>query len=686
MENILLVEDEAILAVSESAILRGFGYQVQTLPCGEAAIKAIHEGKTPIDLILMDIDLGRGMDGTEAAKLILKERNLPIVFLTSHSERECVEKVKGITRYGYVIKNSGDFVLQSSIEMAFELFEAHEKMRMSETRLSALLKTIPDLVWLKDAHGVYLACNHAFETFFGAKEAEILGKTDYDFLDEGEADFFREKDLKALALGRPNRNEEWITYASDGHRAFLETIKTPMIDASGKLVGVLGIGRDITERAKMEEALKESERSVRRKLDAIIEPEGDLGELSVPDIVDIATLDSLMESFSALTGMTVAILDTKGKILIAKGWQDICTKFHRVWPASAAACTESDLFLSSRLKPGEYVDYRCRNNLWDIVTPLYIESRHIGNIFAGQYFYDDDVVDKAYFAAQAIKYGFDEEAYLEALGRVPRYSRAEIGSLMAFLVGLTEFVSRLGYSNLSLARTITSRKRVEELLSRSVDEKERLLKELQHRVKNSLEIVSSLLRINMADLRDEYSIGVFQEAVDRIRSVAMIYEKLSESTTVGRVQLGAYLSDLVDLLCATYATNADSVAFASDLGDREFDLKRAVPLGLILNELFTNAVKYGRPKDAALAIRVDLRAKGSFIELGVTDSGPGLPPGLDLANTKSFGLRISRLLVADLEGELGFAKSEDGHQALVRFPEESPRNAASGGKMGASAL
>jgi two-component system sensor histidine kinase/response regulator len=129
------------------------------------------------------------------------------------------------------------------------------ELETEHAQLRTLVHAIPDLIWLKNADGVYLTCNPAFEDFFGASEAEIVGKTDYDFVDQQLADFFRENDRIAMAAGKPTRNEEWITYASDGRRGLLETTKMPMLTADGKLIGVLGIGHDITQQKAYEQEL-----------------------------------------------------------------------------------------------------------------------------------------------------------------------------------------------------------------------------------------------------------------------------------------------------------------------------------------------------------------------------------------------------------------------------------------------
>ncbi|MBE9397766.1 EAL domain-containing protein [Pontibacterium sp. N1Y112] len=119
-----------------------------------------------------------------------------------------------------------------------------------------LVETIPDLVWLKATDGTYIACNSKFERFFGAKEADIVGKTDYDFVDKDLADLFRENDLLAINMRGPHSNEEVVTYADDGHQETLETIKTPLYDPKGNVIGILGVSRDITERKQQEERIR----------------------------------------------------------------------------------------------------------------------------------------------------------------------------------------------------------------------------------------------------------------------------------------------------------------------------------------------------------------------------------------------------------------------------------------------
>ena len=130
--------------------------------------------------------------------------------------------------------------------------------------LKTLVQTLPDLVWLKDMNGVYLACNPVFEQFFGAKEKQIVGKTDYDFVSPELADFFRENDGKAIESGQPCVNEEWVRFATGGQHVLLETTKMRMLSTNGEVIGVLGVSHDITERRRTDVELEQHRKHLKK--------------------------------------------------------------------------------------------------------------------------------------------------------------------------------------------------------------------------------------------------------------------------------------------------------------------------------------------------------------------------------------------------------------------------------------
>lgn len=147
---------------------------------------------------------------------------------------------------------------------------AEDALRRSEAHLRTLIDTLPDLVWLKDPEGVYLSCNRRFESFFGAAVKDILGKTDFDFTDAEQADSFRQRDAAAIAAAAPTVNEEEIVFAADGHREVLETIKMPVHDSDGRLIGILGVGRDITERKQAEVAARVHAEQLQRTVEGAV--------------------------------------------------------------------------------------------------------------------------------------------------------------------------------------------------------------------------------------------------------------------------------------------------------------------------------------------------------------------------------------------------------------------------------
>lgn len=191
--------------------------------------------------------------------------------------------------------------------------------------LKSLLNTIPDLIWLKDPEGRYLACNPRFASLYGHPEQDIIGRTDLDFVDAELAGFFRTNDLAAIEAGQPTTNEEWLTFA-DSHRELCETTKTPMFDADGHLIGVLGIAHDITERKAVEERLGLAASVFTHAREAIVitDPEGNI--------------TSVNQAFCDITGYQAEEVIGKNPRLLSSGqqtasfyaamWRDLTAQGH----------------------------------------------------------------------------------------------------------------------------------------------------------------------------------------------------------------------------------------------------------------------------------------------------------------------------------------------------------------------
>ena len=270
-KTILVVEDEVIIAIATSETIKSFGFGAIIVNTGEKAVEAAFSNEN-ISLIIMDIDLGGGIDGSEAARRILEKRSIPILFYTSHTEQEYIDRVKKIARYGYVIKSSGDFVLRSSIEMAFEMFEAHENLKLkmnelqqSEERYKTIIAVSNTGAWEYHFDTDYLWCSPEYFSMLG------YDRTDFDlsvksgieavWIDllhpedkQRSVDHFMhylKKDSSAMYesyFRMKCKNGSWRWICSRG-----QTLR----DQNGVLTGrILGTHTDITDRKQIEYDLR----------------------------------------------------------------------------------------------------------------------------------------------------------------------------------------------------------------------------------------------------------------------------------------------------------------------------------------------------------------------------------------------------------------------------------------------
>lgn len=183
------------------------------------------------------------------------------------------------------------------------------------------------------------------------------------------------------------------------------------------------------------------------------------------EIVDVPALQAMMESLWRASGIPTGIVETDGKVLVATGWQTICTVFHRRHPVTAARCAESDASIAAHLRDGSlpecgYVEYRCKNGMVDIALPIVVDGHHLATLFLGQFFYEPP--DETFFRRQAKEHGFDTDAYLEALREVPVFSVDKVRNILAFNARLVDMVSGMGVEKLRQLEGFEALRRSEE--------------------------------------------------------------------------------------------------------------------------------------------------------------------------------------------------------------------------------
>lgn len=218
-------------------------------------------------------------------------------------------------------------------------------------------------------------------------------------------------------------------------------------------------------------------------------------------------------------------------------------------------------------------------------------------------------------------------------------------------------------------RDITDRKRAEKQIKASLREKEVLLKEIHHRVKNNLQVISSLLKLQSQYAQDKRDVEIFRESQNRIKSMALIHEKLYQSKDLASINFHEYVSHLLNGLFRSYGVNTEKITLKTDIEDVLLGVDIAIPCGLIINELVSNSLKYAFPEDKEGEIKITLRTLDeSAMELTVADNGIGMPADTNFGSSESLGLKLVTILTNQIDGELEMDRSE-GTKIQIRFKE-----------------
>ena len=472
----------------------------------------------------------------------------------------------------------------SEVTLEGEVVRALAQVAADKERLRVTLASIGDAVVATDESARVTLLNGVAEKLTGWRAEEAIGRPIEEVFrivhEETRAPVASpvERALReGIVVGLANHT---CLVARDGREWPIADSAAPIRDAHGRTAGVVLVFRDQTKDREAERALRESERRVRAKLEAILSPDGDVSDLELGDVLDTDALRAMMQEFNALSRIPMAIIDLRGKVLVGVGWQDVCTKFHRVNPETCKHCIESDTTLSAGVPLGEIRRYRCRNQMWDVATPIFVGGHHAGNVFMGQFFFEDEPIDYEVFRAQAARYGFDERAYLAALDAVPRLSRQEVAAGMQFFLRFALMLSESSYRNLKLARNGAER----ETLMGSLRESKERLEDADRRKNEFLAVLSHELRNPLAPIRnslyllDRVDAGSDQAARARsvigrqIRHLTRLVDDLLDVTRIshGKISLVRARVDLRELVRRTCDDNR--AAFESSAVEMHLDL------------------------------------------------------------------------------------------------------------------
>lgn len=242
--------------------------------------------------------------------------------------------------------------------------------------------------------------------------------------------------------------------------------------------------------------------------------------------------------------------------------------------------------------------------------------------------------------------------------------------------GATDYVFKNNLSKLvpAIRRALTERNELDELiesrnqLQKALEEKEMLLKEIHHRVKNNLMIISNLLELQSYYIKDKAEIDVFVDSRTRADSMALIHERLYKSTDLKKIDIREYISDLVSDLFDIYAMGSDKVKINIDVDEIMLDINTAMPLGLIINELLNNSLKHAFPDNISGTITIIFNKSDDQFKLIIKDDGIGFPQDLDYEKAESLGLELINSLTRQIDGKLEL-NSTNGTEFKISFKE-----------------
>jgi PAS domain S-box-containing protein len=573
----------------------------------------------------------------------------------------------------------------------------------SEKKYRNLVETSQELIWSIDAEGLFTFVNSAAKRIYGYEPSEMIGHRFTDFLIPEQKT--RQIEIFEQLLARTSNQStahnspyETVHLRKDGTPLHLRINSIVNKAENGTILGVSGTATDISDRKRSEEALQEATDQLRAVLDAV---PGLISWVS-SDLRYIGVNQHLAASFKippeSFVGQEIGFLERGSNFAQLVGsffesssqqtWQEIeieingsvrnylivAQKYHQ---GSAAVSVGIDI---TDRKHAEAQKTKLIASLQESehkFRSLYEATSDAVMLLNEKEFFDCNPATLKIFGCSKKKqfYGKHPSEFSPAFQPNGQDSLSLLKQRISTAMQRgscrfdwvhkrldgSEFPAEVLLNAMEIngekvlqavVRDITERKRDEDQIKASLAEKEVLLKEIHHRVKNNLQVISSLLKLQSRYIQDSRVIEMLKESQNRVRSMALVHEQLYQSKDLSNIDFAEYIQNLAHNLFQAYEMNTGNVKLQTNIDRSCLNIDTAVPCGLIINELVTNSLKYAFLGKSEGKIKIDFNLDDIVCVLTVSDTGVGFPKDLDYRNARTLGLRLVVSLVRQLRGKI----------------------------------
>jgi PAS domain S-box-containing protein len=506
---------------------------------------------------------------------------------------------------------------------------AEEALLQSETRFRALIQNSSDIIRILDADRRIIYESPSAERILGYPPGFMIGRNPLEYIHADDRERVRNDFQEVLDRTNPGTPTEFRILKADGGYIWVDALGTNLLDVPG-VNGIVITTRPIQQRKEAEKAIRENQARLTTAMDIarLVNWEFDVAS-------GMFTFD---DRFYTLYETTA---DREGGNLMSA--ETYMREF--VYPDDRPAVLAE---IQKRLST---TDPSFSSQMEHRITPRdgsvrYIIVRHVPIMGP------DGKVIRTYGANQDITDRKLMESEIRSLNTV----------LEQRIKDRTEALTK---ANEALEKENAQRIEAEKKLQASYDEKVMLLKEIHHRVKNNLQIIASLLNLQSRYIKDDSTLAAIRESQNRVKAMALVHEKLYRAEDIAHISLFDYIKFLGTGLYQFYDAKSRGIRFTLEIHDVNVDIDAAIPIGLILNELISNSLKYAFPEKKGGEIAISVTKEGRTLNILYFDTGIGIPADLDWRDTPSLGLRLVTTLVDQMNGTVELDRSSGTRFTMV---------------------